>query len=54
MDIHRKTRLVVDAVTVAVANRPGAVAGAIHHPDQGSETRSRDLEFALRHPPRPI
>lgn len=48
MDTHRKTQLVVDAVTMAVANRGGRVAGVIHHSDQGGEYSSRDLELALR------
>jgi putative transposase len=48
MDTHRKTQLVVDAVTMAVVNRGGRAAGVIHHSDQGGEYSSRDLELALR------
>jgi putative transposase len=52
MDTHRKTRLVCDAVAMAVANRGGAeagvVAGVIHHSDRGGEYTSRDLQIALR------
>ncbi len=47
MDTHRKTQLVVDAVTMAVTNRGGEVAGVIHHFDP-AEYSSRDLELALR------
>ena len=48
MDSHRKTQLVCDAVTMAVANRGGHVAGVIHHSDRGGEYTSRDLERELR------
>jgi putative transposase len=48
MDTHRKTRLVCDAVAMAVAARGGQVAGVIHHSDRGGEYTSRDLELALR------
>jgi putative transposase len=48
MDTHRKTRLVCDAVAMAVANRGGSVAGVIHHSDRGGEYTSRDFEVALR------
>ena len=48
IDTNRKTRLVCDAVTMAVANRGGKVAGVIHHSDRGGEYTSRDLEVALR------
>jgi putative transposase len=48
MDTHRKTRLVCDAVAMAVATRGGQVAGVIHHSDRGGEYTSRDLEIALR------
>ncbi len=48
MDTHRKTRLVCDAVAMAVANRGGQVAGVIHHSDRGGEYSSRDLGVALR------
>ena len=48
MDTHRKTRLVCDAVAMAVAVRGGQVAGVIHHSDRGGEYTSRYLELALR------
>lgn len=48
MDTHRKTQLVCDAVSMAVANRGGKVAGVIHHSDRGGEYTSRDLERELR------
>ena len=48
MDSHRKTQLVCDAVTMAVSNRGGQVAGVIHHSDRGGEYTSDDLERALR------
>ena len=48
MDTHRKTQLVCDAVSMAVANRGGQVAGVIHHSDHGGEYTSRDLERELR------
>jgi putative transposase len=48
MDINRKTRLVCDAVAMAVATRGGHVAGVIHHSDRGGEYTSRDLEVELR------
>ncbi|CAN5598048.1 hypothetical protein BH18ACT8_BH18ACT8_14870 [soil metagenome] len=48
MDAQRKTRLVCDAVAMAVANRGGHVAGVIHHSDRGGEYSSRELEIALR------
>lgn len=44
MDSHRKTQLVCDAVSMAVANRGGQVAGVVHHSDHGGEYSSRDLE----------
>ena len=44
MDTHRKAQLVCDAVSKAVANRGGQVAGVIHHSDHGGEYTSRDLE----------
>jgi len=37
MDVNRKTRLVCDAVAMAVATRGGHVAGVIHHSDRGGE-----------------
>lgn len=48
MDSNRKTRLVCDAVAMAVANRGGQVTGVIHHSDRGGEYTSRDLELELR------
>ena len=48
MDSNRKTQLVCDAVSMAVANRGGKVAGVIHHSDHGGEYASRDLERELR------
>jgi len=37
MASHRKTDLVVDAVTMAVSRRGGHVPGVIHHSDRGGE-----------------
>jgi len=37
MASHRKTELVVDAVTMAVGRRGGHVPGVIHHSDRGAE-----------------
>ncbi len=37
MASHRKTDLVVDAVTMAVHRRGGHVPGVIHHSDRGGE-----------------
>ncbi len=48
MDTSRKTRLVCDAVAMAVANHGGSVTGVIHHSDRGGEYTSRDLEIELR------
>ena len=52
MHANRKTRLVVDAVTMAAANRrrEGAdgVIGVIHHSDQGAEYSSAELERELK------
>jgi putative transposase len=48
MSGNRKTALVVDAVTMAVARRGGNVAGVIHHSGHGAEYSSHDLERALR------
>lgn len=48
MASHRKTDLVVDAVTMAVARRGGNVAGVIHHSDRGGEYTSHALERELR------
>jgi putative transposase len=48
MSGDRKTRLVVDAVAMAVHRRGGDVAGVIHHSDHGGEYSSHDLERALR------
>ena len=39
MASHRKTDLVVDAVTMAVHRRGGKAPGAIHHNDRGGEPR---------------
>lgn len=44
----RKAVLVADAVRAAVARRGGAVAGVIHHSDQGAEYTSGELDRALR------
>ena len=44
----RKTDLVVDAVTMAVARRGGHVPGVIHHSDRGGEYSSHVLERELR------
>ncbi len=48
MASHRKTDLVVDAVTMAVGRRGGHVPGVIHHSDRGAEYTSHALERQLR------
>lgn len=48
MASHRKTDLVVDAVTMAVQRRGGHVPGVIHHSDRGGEYTSHALERELR------
>jgi putative transposase len=48
MASHRKTQLVVDAVTMAVHRRGGHVPGVIHHSDRGGEYSSYALERELR------
>ena len=48
MASHRKTDLVVDAVTMAVHRRGGKVPGVIHHSDRGGEYTSHQLERELR------
>jgi len=48
MASHRKTDLVVDAVTMAVSRRGGQVPGVIHHSDRGGEYTSHALERELR------
>ncbi len=48
MASHRKTGLVVDAVTMAVVRRGGHVPGVIHHSDRGGEYTSHQLERELR------
>jgi putative transposase len=48
MASHRKTDLVVDAVSMAVARRGGHVPGVIHHSDRGGEYTSHALERELR------
>ena len=48
MASHRKTDLVVDAVTMAAHRRGGHVPGVIHHSDRGGEYTSHALERALR------
>jgi len=48
MASHRKTDLVVDAVTMAVHRRGGHVPGVIHHSDRGGEYSSHQLERELR------
>ena len=48
MASHRKTQLVVDAVTMAVTRRGGHVPGVIHHSDRGGEYTSHALERELR------
>ncbi len=48
MASHRKTELVVDAVTMAVHRRGGRVPGVIHHSDRGGECSSHALERELR------
>ncbi|MEP7092334.1 MAG: IS3 family transposase, partial [Nocardioidaceae bacterium] len=48
MASHRKTDLVVDAVTMAVHRRGGNVPGVIHHSDRGGEYTSHQLERELR------
>ena len=53
MASHRKTDLVVDAVTMAVHHRGGHVPGVIHHRDRGGECSSYRLERELRRPGAP-
>ena len=48
MASHRKSDLVVDAVTMAVVRRGGHVPGVIHHSDRGGEYTSHQLERELR------
>ncbi len=48
MASHRKTDLVVDAVTMAAHRRGGRVPGVIHHSDRGGEYSSHALERELR------
>lgn len=48
MSSHRKTDLVVDAVTMAVHRRGGQVPGVIPHSDRGGEYSSHALERELR------
>ncbi len=48
MASHRKTDLVVDAVTMAVHRRGRHVVGVIHHSDRGGEYSSHALERELR------
>jgi putative transposase len=48
MASHRKSDLVVDAVTMAVHRRGGHVPGVIHHSDRGGEYTSHQLERELR------
>jgi len=48
MASHRKTDLVVDAVTMAVHRRGGKVPGVVHHSDRGGEYTSHQLERELR------
>jgi putative transposase len=51
---HLRTKLVLDALTMAVAARGGAVAGVIAHADRGSQYTSNDyLEFCHSHQLRP-
>ncbi len=48
MASHRKTDLVVDAVSMAAQRRGGPVLGVIHHSDRGGEYSSHALERELR------
>ena len=48
MASHRKTDLVIDAVTMAVQRRGGHVPGVIHHSGRGGEYSSYQLERELR------
>jgi transposase InsO family protein len=52
---HMRTECVLDALTMAVAARGGAVAGVIFHSDRGSAqyTSNDYLEFCQRHQLRP-
>ena len=51
---HMRTELVLDALTMAVGNRDGNVAGVIAHADRGSQYTSNDyLDFCQRHQLRP-
>src|SRR5680860_1348938 len=47
---HMRTELVLDALTMAVAARDGAVAGVIAHADRGSQYTSNDyLDYCGTH-----
>lgn len=47
---HMRTELVLDALTMAVAARGGAVTGAIAHADRGSQYTSNDyLDYCRQH-----
>lgn len=48
MRTDRRAALVVDALRMALARRGGAVAGVIHHSDQGAEYTSAALAVELR------
>jgi transposase InsO family protein len=51
---HMRTELVLDALTMAVTARGGAVAGVIVHADRGSQYTSNDYrEFCHTHQQRP-
>jgi transposase InsO family protein len=51
---HMRTELVLDALTMAIAARDGAVAGVIAHADRGSQYTSNDyLDFCQTHQLRP-
>jgi transposase InsO family protein len=51
---HMRTELVLDALTMAVTARGGAVAGVIAHADRGSQYTSNDyIDFCTAHQMRP-
>lgn len=51
---HMRTELVLDALTMAIAARGGAVDGTIAHADRGSQYTSNDyLDFCADHQLRP-
>jgi len=47
MASHISRRLTIDALKMAIANRPD-IEGAIHHSDRGSQYASRDYQKVLK------